>query len=369
MATRIGTEDLLGGNWWLKKQASSMPTVSRDGTRRESPKPGISESELNEFQGQEQEPFGPAKEPTKKQYEAIAARRANTMTPEVTDDPDKVVKPPVNDRQPVDESKVTDPKTVQSLTKLIKGDEGGAAEDNTDGAGNAAATGKVSSYDDILAMMRANTVNEAEQARLQRNRETIAGVGDLISGIANLWATAKGAPSSYDNSKGMSATAQARYERALAQRKALNDQIMNYYRVRKAADDEAMDREYKRARIKYYEEEAKRKQDEIQAKKDRDEREQERKDREQDRKDREQDRKDEEQNRKNKDSDNKRVNENRKTEAYVNKVEQGTGKTGTSKSTKKNGKQKKATSGNTPPHRLAKIQSQNQNNTRPSKQK
>jgi hypothetical protein len=198
----------------------------------------------------------------------------------------------------------------------------------------------------------------------------------------------------------MSATAQARYERALAQRKAMNDQIMNYYKVRKAADDEAMDREYKRARIKYYQDEAARKQSESEAKVKREddiakakqnalEAQQRKNDAETIKKRgenqyavtywqkygeyRETMDHEEADRRANIDAaaaeqevlNQKQQNETKKADAAVTNAN----KKGTGKSTKKKGKQKKATSGNTPPTRLANSQRQNQNNTRPSKRK
>jgi hypothetical protein len=103
----------------------------------------------------------------------------------------------------------------------------------------------VSGYDDILKMMRHDALAEGDMARRQHNREVMTGLGDLVSSIANLWSTTKGGPNGYDNSKGMTATVQARYANDLARRRAQQEQILNYYRVKKAAEDDARVRKYR----------------------------------------------------------------------------------------------------------------------------
>lgn len=107
----------------------------------------------------------------------------------------------------------------------------------------------VGGYDDILALMKANALSEGDMVRRQHSREIVTGLGDLVSSIANMWATTKGAPNAYDNAKGMTATSQSLYDRELARRKAQNENILNYYRVKKAAEDDAENREYRRQMV------------------------------------------------------------------------------------------------------------------------
>jgi hypothetical protein len=217
----------------------------------------MGEKTLANFQNEEQEPNGSAKEPTKKQYDAIAAKRVNGETPEQVAAPT-----PINrgERSKVNADNATDEKLVNSTANAIQADKGG------NGVATQGTAPAVGGYDDILAMMRANTLIEGDMARRQHSREIVTGLGDLVSSIANLWATTKGAPNSYDNSKGMTATSQSRYDRELARRKAQNEQILNYYRVKKAAEDDAETKEYRRQMLAVRQQEADRRQAESDAK-------------------------------------------------------------------------------------------------------
>lgn len=238
MATRIETSDLMpgGGAWWHRQPNPQMPTRTRGGGYRQ---PGVSEGELNEFQQQPQEPnqviknFNEYGEKAKGQAQKIAEQRTGGVLPE-----QKPVVPHTQ-RTAVDAAKAN-PDNVNAIQQEL-GLEGGSTA-ATQGTGTT-----YNSYDDILKLMRHNAVSDAELARRQRSREIIAGLGDTISAIANMWATTKGAPNSYDNSKGMSATAQERYARMLAERKAQQEQILNYYRVKRQAELEKENQEYRSA--------------------------------------------------------------------------------------------------------------------------
>lgn len=157
-------------------------------------------------------------------------------------------------RKQVDEGNVNDPQQVEQNKELIQGSNDNATPATTSSpsdkptdhaqAVHQSAPG-VGGYDDILALMKANTLSEGDMARRQHSREIVTGLGDLVSSIANMWATTKGAPNAYDNAKGMTATSQSLYDRELARRKAQNENILNYYRVKKAAEDDERVRKYR----------------------------------------------------------------------------------------------------------------------------
>jgi len=235
----------------MRMGGTQMPTRTRGGGVRQ---PGISESELNDIQ---QQPAGDVLKPrdlysgsdaAKQRAEVLGARRAGGNLPEQRTPIDRTR------RTGVDESKVTDPKRVQEFADMIQKDGGG---DETVGhTGYAVEVSPVSGYDDILKMMRHDALAEGDMARRQHNREVMTGLGDLVSSIANLWSTTKGGPNGYDNSKGMTATVQARYANDLARRRAQQEQILNYYRVKKAAEDDAETREYRRGMLEIKRQEA-----------------------------------------------------------------------------------------------------------------
>lgn len=222
---------------------NTMPT--RRGTsaaQQADTQPGISEEDLDAFQQQEQEPnqsiknFNEYGKKAKAEAQKIAEQRAGgemNPTPKPADR---------HQRGQVDETKAN-PDEVNALQEELGLTDGGTATAH----GTNPATPSYNSYDDILKLMRHNAVSDAELARRQRSREIVTGLGDTISAIANMWATTKGAPNSYDNSKGMSATAQERYARMLAERKAQQDQILNYYRVKRQAEQEKENQEYRSA--------------------------------------------------------------------------------------------------------------------------
>lgn len=222
MATKIETSDLMpgSGEWWHNQPNPMMPTRTRGGGYRQ---PGISEGELAEFQAQGNgdvvDLTGP-NEMNKSQAQKIGEQRAAGVLPE------------------------------QSTKTVADRHQRTAIEVNGEGGSTAATQGTgatYNGYDDILKLMRHNAVSDAELARRQRSREIVTGLGDTISAIANMWATTKGAPNAYDNSKGMSATAQERYAKMLAERKAQQDQILNYYRVKRQAEQEKENQEYRSA--------------------------------------------------------------------------------------------------------------------------
>lgn len=320
----------------MRKVNPQMPTRTRGGGYR---KPGISEEEMTEFGAQpEGEVYKPKdllnsgdKEAREKKAMKMAEDRTDGVLPEQAD-----ARTPINrgERSKVNADNATDENLVNSTANAIQADK----------VGNG-----IGGYDDIMAIMRANTLNEGDMARRQHSREIVTGLGDLVSSIANLWATTKGAPNSYDNSKGMTATSQSRYDRELARRKAQNEQILNYYRVKKAAEDDERIRKYR---------------EDIDAREQRRLDEDERHNKEMERlaAEKEQNNKEakaEEQERKNKDSENKRNNDNKRANAYV----AGQNKKGKG-STKKSSK---SSSSNTPPSR--RRGNSNGNNTRPSKRK
>lgn len=265
MATRIETSDLMPGSgaWWHRQPNPMMPTRTRGGGYRQ---PGVSEGELNEFQQQPQEPnqaiksFNEYGEKAKEQAQKIAEQRTGGVLPEQKQVVDHT------QRTTVDAAKAN-PDNVNALQEELGLTDGGTATAH----GTKPATPSYNGYDDILKLMRHNAVSDAELARRQRSREIVTGLGDTISAIANMWATTKGAPNSYDNSKGMSATAQERYARMLAERKAQQDQILNYYRVKRQAEQEKENQEYRNSMLEIRRQEAERRQkqaDEESARKD-----------------------------------------------------------------------------------------------------
>lgn len=272
MATKLNIENLMPGSeaWWHQQSAVNhperavapttvqapddvkrqqladmrqpnpmMPTRTRGGGYRQ---PGIGENELNGFMaqgdGEVVDLTGP-KDMSKVQAQKIGEQRAAGVLPEQNT------------------KKVAD---RHQRTAIEVNDEGGSTA-ATQGAGTT-----YNGYDDILKLMRHNAVSDAELARRQRSREIVTGLGDTISAIANMWATTKGAPNSYDNSKGMSATAQERYARMLAERKAQQDQILNYYRVKRQAEQEKENQEYRNSMLEIRRQEAERRQNESDAK-------------------------------------------------------------------------------------------------------
>lgn len=243
---------------------NTMPT--RRGTsaaQQADTQPGISEEELDAFQQQEQEPnqsiknFNEYGKKAKAEAQKIAEQRAGG---EMNPTPKPVDR---HQRGQVDETNAN-PDEVRAIQQEL-GLEGGSAA-ATQGAGTT-----YNGYDDILKLMSHNAVSDAELARRQRSREIVTGLGDTISAIANMWATTKGAPNSYDNSKGMSAPAQERYAKMLAERKAQQEQILNYYRVKRQAEQEKENQEYRNSMLEIRRQEAERRQkqaDEESARKD-----------------------------------------------------------------------------------------------------
>lgn len=290
MATKLNIENLMLGSeaWWHQQSAVNhperavapttvqapddvkrqqladmrqpnpqMPTRTRGGGYRQ---PGMSEGELADFQaqgnGEVYKPKDLLAGKDQETREAKAMKMANGRAGGVLPEQKPVVDH--TQRAAVDASK-GNPDNVNAIQQEL-GLEGGSTA-ATQGTGTT-----YNGYDDILKLMRYNAVSDAELARRQRSREIVAGLGDTISAIANMWATTKGAPNSYDNSKGMSATAQERYARMLAERKAQHDQILNYYRVKRQAEQEKENQEYRNSMLEIRRQEAERRQNESDAK-------------------------------------------------------------------------------------------------------
>lgn len=76
-----------------------------------------------------------------------------------------------------------------------------------------------STYDYILDYMKDKGVGEEDRKRVEKRNKTnsiIAGIADVGSALSNLYYTTKGAPDAYDPKNGMSAKAQERYDKAMA---------------------------------------------------------------------------------------------------------------------------------------------------------
>lgn len=103
---------------------------------------------------------------------------------------------------------------------------------------------KFSTYDDILSYMRDKGVSDEDRKRIEKRNKTnaiIAGISDLGSSLANLYFTTKGAPNAYNPKAGMSAKAQERYDKALAdfdQNRAWHLNYAQRLANAKAADDQ-----------------------------------------------------------------------------------------------------------------------------------
>lgn len=243
----------------MRQPNPMMPTRTRGGGYRQ---PGMSEGELDEFQGQgEGEVYKPKDifaGKDKEAREAKAMKIADGRTGDVLPEQNTKTVADRHQRTDVDETKAN-PENVEALQEELGLDGGNTVATRETAPG-------VGGYDDILALMKANALSEGDMARRQHSREIVTGLGDLVSSIANMWATTKGAPNAYDNAKGMTATSQSLYDRELARRKAQNENILNYYRVKKAAEDDAENREYRRQMIAIREQEANRRQTESDAK-------------------------------------------------------------------------------------------------------
>jgi hypothetical protein len=327
----------------MKQVNPQMPTRTRGGGQR---KPGISENELADFQAQGNGEAGlSAKEPNQKQYEKIAADRAEGNLPE------QVVKTPVDrtQRGAVDAENITDPVRQARVNRLA----GMIQSSNT-----ANVPGTVDSYDKMLEFLRARQQVDADADKRARRREMFAAIGDGISAISSLYQTTKGAPVTYTPGKDMSEVMRQRYDRYLAQRKANEDKYLNYLKVQAARDNALIASQYKARRLaadETKEERENRRLDEM-----------ERHNRELEKyysikEQNSKEAKAAEQSRKDNDSAKKNEREEKKAEAYV--AAQKKKGSGSSKSKKSS----KSSSGNTPPSRRS--GNTNNNNVRPSQRK
>ena len=79
-------------------------------------------------------------------------------------------------------------------------------------------------YDEFINSQNGYSPETPEQRikreKQERTNKIIAGVGDMISAIANMYYTTKGAPSSYDPKEGMTPKMQARYDQLQKEREA-----------------------------------------------------------------------------------------------------------------------------------------------------
>ena len=79
-------------------------------------------------------------------------------------------------------------------------------------------------YDEFINSQNGYSPETPEQRmkreKQERTNKIIAGVGDMISAIANMYYTTKGAPNSYDSKEGMTPKMQARYDQLQKEREA-----------------------------------------------------------------------------------------------------------------------------------------------------
>lgn len=196
--------------------------------------PTMDKAGLADFQAQGNGEAGlSAKEPNQKQYEKIAAARAEGNLPE------QVVKTPVDrtQRSAVDAENIIDPVRQARVNRLA----GMIQSDNT-----ATAPGTVDSYDKMLEFLKARQQVDADADKRARRREMIAAIGDGISAISSLYQTTQGAPVTYTPGKDMSEVMRQRYDRYMAQRKADEDKYLNYLKVQHAAEQDRESQEYRR---------------------------------------------------------------------------------------------------------------------------
>lgn len=127
-----------------------------------------------------------------------------------------------------------------------------------------------STYDYILDYMKDKGVGEEDRKRVEKRNKTnsiIAGIADVGSALSNLYYTTKGAPDAYDPKNGMSAKAQERYDKAMADFDKNRAWHLNYamhMANAKSADDQ---RAYQRDKMEAATAEAKRKEEEAKAEK------------------------------------------------------------------------------------------------------
>lgn len=121
--------------------------------------------------------------------------------------------------------------------------QGNVATNNTIGQKTTpSASGKVESYVDILNRLNPQPSKEdLEKEAKQRKREAIINaIGDGISSLSNLYFTTQYAPNAYNPKEGLSAKAQARWDKIDADRKEDKDKYLSAYLKAVEADrDEA----------------------------------------------------------------------------------------------------------------------------------
>lgn len=99
-------------------------------------------------------------------------------------------------------------------------------------------------YDELLNTYKSRLEQEEKMGKARRGRAAINGIADMGRAIANLIATSQYAPNAYDPSQSLSASAQARYEKAKAERDKSRAEWMNYALTKKKLVDDVRNREY-----------------------------------------------------------------------------------------------------------------------------
>lgn len=79
----------------------------------------------------------------------------------------------------------------------------------------------------------------AQERKRRKSQAIISAIGDGISAMSNLYFTTQGAPSMFDGKTTLSATAQKRWDKIDAERKANNEKYVSAYMQAKQADDAA----------------------------------------------------------------------------------------------------------------------------------
>lgn len=105
-------------------------------------------------------------------------------------------------------------------------------------------------YDELLNTYKSRLEQEEKMAKARRGRAAINGIADMGRAIANLIATSQYAPNAYDPSQSLSASAQARYEKAKAERDKSRAEWMNYALKKKKLFDDVRNHKLKRDQYK-----------------------------------------------------------------------------------------------------------------------
>ena len=105
-------------------------------------------------------------------------------------------------------------------------------------------------YDELLKTYEDRLKKEEELGKARRGRAAINGIADMGRAIANIVATSQYAPNAYDPAQSLSASAQARYEKAKAERDKNRAEWLNYALKKKALMDDVRDYRLKKDQYK-----------------------------------------------------------------------------------------------------------------------